>query len=159
MEEKSVQSFDQYVNENAKRADSAGLAIVLANSEILLVHPTNGSWTKAVMSIPKGKMEEGEDIVTAAIRETFEETGIRVSPDRLEREIFSAEVWSGTKFMNHIHYLICRISDPSEIGLDSKRVPKSQLQAEEVDWAGFVTLMEAYGKVPAAQRIILDRLR
>ena len=32
------------------------------------------------------------------------------------------------------------------------------LQKEEVDWAGFINIKEAYGKVSRAQLIILDRL-
>ena len=147
-----------------KRSDSAGIAIVYTQVDtgkkmILLVHPTNSSWVKPVMGIPKGKMEEGESPEEAAFRETFEETGLKIRPDQVEPAIQTAEVWSGKKFRNNIHYLVCRISDPAEIGLDGLRVPKQNLQEEELDWAGFVDIDQAYANVAASQRIILDRLR
>ena len=162
--ERNVHTFSSFVNEDVqKRSDSAGIAIVLRapgqNPKIMLVHPANGSWQKAIMGIPKGKMEDGEEPTDTAFRETFEELGIRIAPDQVGKEIHTAEVWSGTKFMNNLFYLVCEIEDPSEIGLPSLVVPKAQLQQQEVDWAGFIDIMEAYGKVPATQRIILDHLR
>jgi 8-oxo-dGTP pyrophosphatase MutT (NUDIX family) len=147
-----------------KRKDSAGIAIVYSQPDsnkkmILLVHPTNASWIKPVMGIPKGKMEDDESPEEAAFRETFEETGLKIRPDQVEPAIQTAEVWSGKKFMNNIHYLVCKISDPAEIGLDGLRVPKQNLQLDELDWAGFVDIEQAYSNVAASQRIILDRLR
>jgi 8-oxo-dGTP pyrophosphatase MutT (NUDIX family) len=44
--------------------------------EILLVHrPRYDDWT-----LPKGKLEAGETAAAAALREVFEETGLRCSP-------------------------------------------------------------------------------
>lgn len=162
--ERNAHTFSSFVNEDVqKRADSAGVVIVLRvpgqNPKILLVHPANGSWQKAIMGIPKGKIEDGEDPMVAAFRETFEETGIRLGPEHVGKEIHTAEVWSGTKFMNNLFYVICEIEDLSQIGLSSTVIQKDQLQQEEVDWAGFIDIIDAYGKVPATQRIILDRLR
>lgn len=158
-----IDTFDNFTKPK-QRSDSAGIAIVYTPADtqkpmILLVHPTNGSWVKPIMGIPKGKMEDGESPEEAAFRETFEETGLRIRHDQVEPAIQTAEVWSGTKFKNNIHYLVCRISDLSEIGLTSLRVPKENLQLEELDWAGFMDIQEAYTHVSASQRIILDRLR
>ena len=139
-------------------ADSAGV-VILYGKKILLVHPTNGSWVKPVMGIPKGRIEEGEDLMAAALRELSEETGIILSPDKLEKPAQTVEVFNKAgQYQHSLHYFVCRISDLSEIGLDSLAVPKSQLQKEEVDWAGFINIKEAYGKVSRAQLIILDRL-
>ena len=113
-----IKNFDTFSETPKKRRDSAGIAIVLGN-KILLVHPANGSWQKPIMGIPKGKMEMGETPEEAAIRETFEETGILIHMDQVEPGIQTAEVWSGTKFMNNIYYLVCRIKSPHDIGLDS----------------------------------------
>jgi predicted NUDIX family NTP pyrophosphohydrolase len=156
-----VKSFDSFIEGSSKSHSSAGVAIVLDSNQskkILLVHPTNGSWQKPIMGIPKGQIEDGESVVEAALRETFEETGIRLKSSQLEPEIHTAEVWKGTKFMYSMHYLICRISDLAEIGLTDLKVPTSQLQKSEVDWAGFVEIKDAYSKMLASQRIILDRL-
>ena len=157
-----IKSFDAFAEEPKKTKDTAGIAIVLeaqTGPMILLVHPANGSWQKPIMGIPKGRLEVGESPEEAAFRETFEETGILINRSQVEPGIHTAEVWKDQTFKNSIYYLICRISDPSEIGLTDLKVPASQLQAEEIDWAGFVDLDEAYGKVSQAQRIILDRLR
>jgi hypothetical protein len=54
-------------------------------------------------------------------------------------------------------YYICKINDLAEVGLESEKVPKDQLQAEEIDWAKFVTAEEAYPITSRSQLIILDR--
>jgi predicted NUDIX family NTP pyrophosphohydrolase len=157
-----VKRFEEFGESFSKPTDAAGIAIVLRVSPepmILLVHPTGASWASPRMGIPKGRIEVGESIQEAAIRETLEETGIKLEPSRLEPEVHTAEVWKGTKFMYNIHYLICNVSEVSEIGLASNRVPKSQLQESEVDWAGFIPVSEAYERVLSSQRIILDRVR
>jgi predicted NUDIX family NTP pyrophosphohydrolase len=157
-----VKDFATFNEAKSSWSDTAGIAIVLQSETgpmILLVHPTGASWKDPRMGIPKGKIETGENILEAALRETLEETGIKLEPAQLEPTIETVEVWKGSKFMYNIHYLVCRISDPSEIGLEGIKVPKSQLQAKEVDWAGFIDLDKAYGQVASSQRIILDRLR
>jgi predicted NUDIX family NTP pyrophosphohydrolase len=60
---------------------SAGLLIYRANDaslEVLLVHPGGPYWAKkdeGAWSIPKGLVNPGEDELSAARRETFEELG------------------------------------------------------------------------------------
>ena len=44
--------------------------------EVLLVHPSGNYNRRAPWSIPKGIPDEGEDLETAARRETLEETGV-----------------------------------------------------------------------------------
>jgi 8-oxo-dGTP pyrophosphatase MutT (NUDIX family) len=156
-----VKDFKKFSEDLSKRSDAAGIAIVLTASPepmILLVHATGGSWQKPKMGIPKGRIEQGESILEAALRETLEETGIDLQESQLEPGIETVEVWKGTKFLYNIHYLVCKISSPMEIGLSGLKVPSSQLQQHEIDWAGFVKVSEAYEKIAASQRIILDRI-
>ena len=153
-----IKTFSDFLNEKKKNWAGAGVAIVY-DAKILLVHPANGSWVKPIMGIPKGGIEEGEDLLHAALRELKEETGIDLSADNLEPNVETVEIFNKDgKYQHSLHYFVCRINDLSEIGLDSLSVPKSQLQKEEVDWAGFINIKEAYGKVSRAQLIILDRL-
>jgi 8-oxo-dGTP pyrophosphatase MutT (NUDIX family) len=153
-----INTFSNFLKEGKTHSDAAGVAI-LCGPKILLVHPTNGSWVRPIMGIPKGKVEAGEDLMNAALRELSEETGINLSPDKLELPVQTVEVYNKEgQYKNALHYFVCRIDDPSEIGLESLTIPKSQLQAEEVDWAGFIDIKEAYSKVSRAQLIILDRL-
>lgn len=153
-----IKTFSDFLNEKKKNWNGAGVAIIY-EGKILLVHPANGSWVKPLMGIPKGGVEDGEDLLDAALREVKEETGIELSADQLEPQVESIDIFNKNgEYKHSLYYFICRISDLSEIGLDSLAVPKSQLQKEEVDWAGFINIKEAYGKVSRAQLIILDRL-
>lgn len=153
-----IQTFNEFMETNKSGRDTAGIAIVF-DGKILLVHPKNGSWVKPIMGIPKGKIEDGENLMAAAIRETKEETGIVIEPAQLELAPQTVDVHDKNgNYRNTIYYYICRISNLAQIGLDSLSVPKSQLQTEEVDWAGFISIKEAYGKIASAQRIILDRV-
>jgi predicted NUDIX family NTP pyrophosphohydrolase len=67
---------------------SAGLLMYRINSgrepEILLVHPGGPFWAKKDLgcwSIPKGEYSAGEDPLTVARREFFEETGLEAIGD------------------------------------------------------------------------------
>lgn len=53
---------------------AAGIFIVNRDKKVLICHPTNHP--ADFWSIPKGKVEAGEELIDAAIRETFEETNI-----------------------------------------------------------------------------------
>jgi predicted NUDIX family NTP pyrophosphohydrolase len=53
-----------------------------AGLEVMLVHPGGPFWAKkdeGAWSIPKGLADEGEDLLAAAKREFFEETGMQVA--------------------------------------------------------------------------------
>jgi len=124
---------------------SSGLAIIY-KKRILLVHPKNSRWEKTY-SIPKGHVEPGETALEAAIRETEEEVGISVPVsliDKTEREIF---YYKKEKPWKKISYFVVRIDDLNKIGLESETVPKGQLQASEVDWAGFVSFIDVEKRI------------
>ena len=55
-----------------KKTKSAGGVVLNNKGEILIVNQHGNSW-----SLPKGHIEEGEEILEAAKRETYEESGIR----------------------------------------------------------------------------------
>ena len=63
---------------------SAGILLyrlINNNLEVLLVHPGGPFWAKkdwGAWSIPKGEIEPQENLLEAAIRETQEETGLKV---------------------------------------------------------------------------------
>ncbi len=54
-----------------KRTESAGGVVMNARGEVLVVSQHGTSW-----SLPKGHIEDGEDTLTAARREIYEESGV-----------------------------------------------------------------------------------
>lgn len=54
-----------------KRTKSAGGVVLNKNEEILVVNQNGNSW-----SLPKGHIDEGEEVLEAAVREIYEESGI-----------------------------------------------------------------------------------
>jgi ADP-ribose pyrophosphatase YjhB (NUDIX family) len=117
---------------------SAGLVIIYQN-KILLVHPTNAPWY-GTYSIPKGEIEEGEDLLEAAIRETKEEIGItydRIYIDKTPHMIEYKDS-KGNIYKTVMYFIIKVPAPPIEI----------KLQLEEIDHAGF------YDKEEAEKRIL-----
>jgi len=126
---------------------SAGTCIIYQN-KILFCHPTNGAW-EGTFSPAKGGVDDGEELIDAAIRETKEEIGITISKKQIlnTKEPLEIAYFTKKKAIHKIVYLyIVKINNLSEIGLLSEIVPKTQLQLEEVDWAGFLTADEIQGK-------------
>lgn len=124
---------------------SAGL-IILWNKKILLVHPTRAS-RKKTYSIPKGGIEGSEKKIDAAIRETKEETGIEIKISQIKKEGPTINYKKEERIYKKIFTFIVEISSLDEIGLKKPNVPRKQLQAKEVDWAGFVSIGELEEKL------------
>jgi 8-oxo-dGTP pyrophosphatase MutT (NUDIX family) len=144
---------------NNKVKQSAGIAIEY-DGKVLLVHPTNASWRKSALGIPKGGIDDGEDSLKTALRELKEETGLTIDPSKLDLDYGTANKYTSSKKVDYqLFYYVAHINDLSEIGMTSEKVDKSQLQTEEIDWAGFVDIDKAYELIHGYQRIILDRLR
>lgn len=154
----NVKDFNSFINES-NRGNTAGVAIKWEN-KILVVHPTNASWQSNAYGIPKGGIERGEEDMDAAIRELREETGIIIRPSDLDLEVHVANRFGKDgKVKSQLIYYTMTIDHPNQIGLADHRVPKSQLQLEEIDWAGFIDINEVYSKMHKSQMIILDRIR
>lgn len=136
----------------------AGVCIIYEN-KILLVHPTNASWQKRTLGIPKGKVETGEDVLTGAIRELKEETGISLNPSILSRsEPYVCNTYNKKgDIEKQLIYFLHEVTSLSEIGMTSLRISNDNLQKEEIDWAGFLSADEAYPKISKWQLIVLDR--
>jgi ADP-ribose pyrophosphatase YjhB (NUDIX family) len=116
---------------------SAGLVIIYQN-KILLVHPTNAPWY-GTYSIPKGEIEEGEDLLEAAIRETKEEIGIRYcrecidnTPHMIEYKDKKGDIYK------RVWCFVINVNEPPR---------KIIMQPEEVDWAGFLDKEEAEKRI------------
>ncbi|MER9331725.1 NUDIX domain-containing protein [Mesorhizobium sp. M0488] len=148
----------------AKR--SAGLLIYRRNDgdiSVLLVHPGGPFWAKkddGAWSIPKGLVDENEDELAAAQRETEEELGVKVEGPfaRLGDyrqpggKIVSAwSVEAGIEIdATAIRSNVFTLEWPPRSG--------SMKQFPEVDRAGWFTLPEAAVKILPGQRPMLSDL-
>lgn len=139
------------------RRESAGLAIVFEN-RVLLAHSTGRGWWKSY-GIPKGGIEPGETALDAAIRETYEEVGIRV-PRSLVQPTAYEYILSSKKGRQskRVQWFVVHLSSLEQVGLSSLVVPKKQLQLSEVDWAGFIDLREAQKRVTKSQESVISTL-
>ena len=130
--------------------------------EVFLVHPGGPFWAKkdlGVWSIPKGEMDEGEELLEAARREFEEETGFR--PEGIFRELTPVRQRSG----KIVHaWAVEGNCDPTAIRSNTITIewpPRSgrQLEIPEVDRGGWFAIENAKEKILEGQRGLLDELR
>lgn len=114
-----------------------------AGLEVLLVHPSGGYNRRAPWSIPKGLPDAGEDLETAARRETWEETGVRV-----EGELVPLSFIDYTKSRKRIHCF----AGPAPADAQPR------CASWEVDCAEFVPIAVARERLHPDQLPFLDRL-
>lgn len=131
--------------------ESAGLSIVY-NNKLLLLHPT-GRKSDDGYSIPKGKIEEGEGKLEAAIRETKEETGILVPEYLIGNEGPVVEYRKKKKngspggIYKKVYWFLVEINSLSELEIESEEIKEENLALDEVDWGGFLGGEELRKKV------------
>jgi predicted NUDIX family NTP pyrophosphohydrolase len=120
--------------------ESAGLVIIYDN-KILLEHPKGAKWF-GTYSIPKGTIEDGEDKIAAALRETKEEIGIEFTADKIDPYSEGYITYTDTKgnIYKKVYFYIINLNEPIQID-------KNKLQKDEVDWAGFLTKEEAEKRI------------
>ena len=131
-------------NEFPKRPVPAVGAIVFRDGEVLLVkrgtEPNKGRW-----SLPGGVLEAGETVEAGAVRETLEETGVTVLPERVFNvlDFIDAE---GEHV--HWHYVL--------IDLLCEYVRGNPFPATDAENARFIPLRELgdYDVVPAALEVV-----
>lgn len=118
---------------------SAGL-VIIQDGKILLGHPTGSPWY-GTYSIPKGEVEEQENTLEAAIRETREELGIEIDENDIIANTGVIDyVDNSGEIYKKVFYYVIYPSKP--IILD-----KEKLQKNEIDWAGFLTKEEAEKRI------------
>ena len=110
--------------------------------EVLIVHPWGPYNRRAPWSIPKGRINPGEDLEVAARRETEEETGVRAGA---LHSIGSVDLARSRK---RIHGFAGPAPQDAAPRIDQK----------EVDEAKFVAIDRARFLLHPAQATFLDRL-
>ncbi|MGA7214444.1 MAG: NUDIX domain-containing protein [Terrimicrobiaceae bacterium] len=130
--------------------------------EVLLVHPGGPLWRtrdEGAWSIPKGEPEEGEDLLTAAMRELQEETGIEPQGDLVDLG------WIKQRGGKSVRAWALEVDPRQTVQIEGNTFemewpPHSgRMQAfPEIDRAEFFPLAEAEKKINQAQRMFLERL-
>lgn len=120
--------------------ESAGL-VILYDNKILLAHPKGQKWF-GTYSIPKGCIEDGEDKITAALRETKEEIGVEFIADQIDPTTEGYITYTNTngEIYKKVYFYIITLNEPLQID-------KNKLQKDEIDWAGFLTKEEAKKRI------------
>ncbi len=143
---------------------SAGLIMYRRTNgplEVLLIHPGGPFWAKrdlASWSIPKGKIEAGEEVLAAAIREMREETGVVAQgPYTPLGEIRHK---SGKRVTAFAFAGDCDATAIVSITTQVEWPPKSGrlLTVPEADRAEWFSLARAREKILPAQAPLLDSL-
>lgn len=144
---------------------SAGLLLYRVHEgalEVFLVHPGGPFWAKkdlGAWSIPKGEIEEGEDLLEAARREFAEETGFR--PEGVFRELAPVRQKSGKVVHAWAVEGDCDAAAIRSNTFPLEWPPRSGrwMDVPEVDRAGWFDLDTARAKILEGQRGLLEELR
>jgi predicted NUDIX family NTP pyrophosphohydrolase len=110
--------------------------------EVLLVHPSGNYNRRAPWGIPKGLVEEGEDLETAARRETIEETA--VTPGALVP--LSSITYQKSRKRVHC------FTGEAPLGAEPR------CASWEIDQAAFLPIDDAQERIHPDQAPFLDRL-
>jgi len=142
---------ESLITEKKQLQLSAGLAIIQKGA-IILGHPKGQKWY-GTYSIPKGHVEEGEDLLSAAIRETQEEIGYTANIEDI--------VYSEPGFIDYndkdgnlykrVYYFIV---NPTEHIKQDSIIPDDV----EIDWAGFILKDAAESRIFWRLKPILDHI-
>ena len=144
---------------------SAGLLLFRETSrglEVLLVHPGGPFWAnrdEGVWSIPKGELEDDEDLLAAARREFEEETGFEAGSG----EVIPLEPLRQTSGKIVYAWARRRDLDPADLKSNSFSMewpPQSGRQQEfpEVDRAAWLPIESARRKIVKGQAGFLTQL-
>lgn len=150
---------------SSKSSISAGLLLFRCGQnvlEVFLAHPGGPFWKNkdtGAWTIPKGVVDEGEDVLVAARREFLEETGIE--PQGPFRElgtvrqkagkVIHAWAWEGDANPALVRSNTFKIEFPRGSG--------RMIEVPEVDRCEWFSVVTAREKINPAQVELLDRLQ
>ena len=130
--------------------ETAGLLIIYKN-KIILAHSTKYLSKFGTYSIPKGKLEEGETHIEAAIRETKEEVGIDISIDMIDQTPHEIDYYEKNGGLyKKLTYFIVRLE---------KKIPIKNIQLTEIDTAGYLNMNESIIRIDDKFQEMLEHIK
>lgn len=128
--------------------------VLLHQEKILLVKHTDAYG--GGYSIPKGKLEEGEDIRACALREFSEETGVILQDKDLSRFPEVLHIMDrGGRVVKRVYYFIARLD--VEVLLKEGRVTANR-DVKEIDRIRLVTFQQGEAMLPPSQLSVLHHI-
>ena len=125
---------------------SVGLVILYKGNVLLVRQKTDQNGMH--LSIPKGGMKTGEGLLTTAIRETYEETGIKMPQERILPEPYLMNI-NNAKFHRRIIYFVAKLEE---------KMNACPVDTDEISWAGFLPYHKAEQKLQITQQAVLMHL-
>jgi predicted NUDIX family NTP pyrophosphohydrolase len=141
---------------------SAGILIYRKKNgkiQIFLVHPGGPFWKNKDLnswSIPKGEVENEEDLKNTAIREFEEETGIVLTDEDKEKIFYLGEVKSKKKIV-YVFALEKDLGD--EIKIKSNLIKTEFGEFPEVDKGEYFNLEVAKEKLVSYQKELIEMIK
>ena len=119
-------------------------AIVIKEDTVLLIkrakEPSAGQW-----SIPGGKIELGETLAEAAVRETVEETGVEIRPDKVVNTYDNIIRDSSGEIKYHyliVYYLADHICGEARVSAETSGVMWKKIsELQEMEMSGILKSM------------------
>jgi ADP-ribose pyrophosphatase YjhB (NUDIX family) len=121
--------------------EAAGGVVQNEKKEVLLIF-RRGHW-----DLPKGKVDEGESLQDAAIREVIEETGLQGTlnilskvffPDNLNEATYHTYPYKGTTAMKISHWYLMQYAGNAEV------IPQTEEDIEKAEWVAVKDLPEYF---------------
>jgi 8-oxo-dGTP pyrophosphatase MutT (NUDIX family) len=140
---------------------ASGLFIVRNDDKLLVAHPTNHD--KDFWSIPKGKVEDEETLLEAALRETYEETNLELK-DSFDFNIYPLDRSMYKHKKKVLYSFLFLEKKDSELNWSklilkcNSNVPKERGGFPEMDGYKWVTLLEAKKLLHDTQVACIDKI-
>lgn len=145
----------QYTFKKLNETFSSGIVFIY-NNKILLVQDVNKD-TNKTCSFPKGSIEQNETIVQAAIREVSEEIGIGFPIDNLiKKEPKECSIFKEDEYKTYFYFIVKLNTQQFKTFFNVLTIPKENLQANEIKWAGFVNKEKAEEMIAPQFQKLLD---
>ena len=122
-----------FKEDNYKLEESA-MGVVICNNKILATK--EDIYNNLVFSLPKGHIENNETHIETAIREVYEETGLKLTKENFAKSLNHYEI----KFIDHHHRLIKKYIYPILFKIDNES--NLNIKEKRVKEVGFYNIYE-----------------
>lgn len=120
-------------NPGVRREFSAGGVVVRRMRGrwwLAAVRPRRDEGRPEVWALPKGLIDEGERGVETAVREVFEETGVRAAVDRKLGDVRYVYTWRGERVFKVVSFFLLRATG----GRIGELPPGMEIEVSEARW-------------------------